>query len=291
MNLSWKTPISIYQFLMSKADPRMDSWPLMSSPFPILTIIAAYVYFVKVLGPAWMKNRRPFQIDKLVKFYNILMVISNGFFFFYGGSRTYLSGKYNWICEPIDYSINDETKIIIRLGWWFFFLKIVELLDTIFFVLKKKFTHITVLHVIHHSAVAWGVWIGARFGPGGNNAFFPFINCFIHMVMYFYYFLAAMGPEVRKYLWWKKYLTIMQMVQFVVVFTHAMIPLFTSCNYHRGYAYAIMLHAIMFMGLFLNFYIHAYSKDKILSNGTCQVNGTIDNLHKTNGIVVNKKHQ
>jgi len=31
--------------------------------------------------------------------------------------------------------------------------------------------------------------------------------------MYSYYMLAAIGPQMQKYLWWKKYLTVLQMVQ------------------------------------------------------------------------------
>ena len=31
-----------------------------------------------------------------------------------------------------------------------------------------------------------------------------------------YYCLAALGPKVRKYLWWKRYLTILQMVSLFV---------------------------------------------------------------------------
>jgi elongation of very long chain fatty acids protein 7 len=30
--------------------------------------------------------------------------------------------------------------------------------------------------------------------------------------MYSYYLLAALGPEVQKYLWWKKHITTLQMV-------------------------------------------------------------------------------
>jgi hypothetical protein len=30
--------------------------------------------------------------------------------------------------------------------------------------------------------------------------------------MYFYYMMAAMGPQYQKYLWWKKYITTLQMV-------------------------------------------------------------------------------
>lgn len=39
-----------------------------------------------------------------------------------------------------------------------------------------------------------------------------FSNTTVHILMYGYYFLAALGPSVRKYLWWKKYLTSIQIV-------------------------------------------------------------------------------
>lgn len=46
-------------------------------------------------------------------------------------------------------------------------------------------------------------------------AFLPaMVNSFIHVLMYSYYGLAALGPSVAKYLWWKKYLTILQLIQF-----------------------------------------------------------------------------
>lgn len=43
-------------------------------------------------------------------------------------------------------------------------------------------------------------------------AFLPAMsNSFIHVLMYSYYGLSALGPSVTKYLWWKKYLTIIQL--------------------------------------------------------------------------------
>jgi hypothetical protein len=42
---------------------------------------------------------------------------------------------------------------------------------------------------------------------GGHSSFFGLLNTFVHIIMYTYYMLAAMGPEMQKYLWWKKYLT------------------------------------------------------------------------------------
>ena len=202
-----------YSWLMSKGDPRVADWPLMQSPLPILSVLAVYLYFVKVWGPQWMRSRKPFPIERLMIAYNILMVLLSAWFFVEGGRLTYLpGGKYNLVCEPVDYSLRPEAMRLATVGWWFLLLKLVELLDTVFFVLRKKESHISVLHVTHHSLVAWGVWIGLRFGGGGHSAFFPLLNCFIHMLMYSYYCLAALGPRVRRFLWWKRYLTILQMV-------------------------------------------------------------------------------
>jgi hypothetical protein len=38
------------------------------------------------------------------------------------------------------------------------------------------------------------------------------LNAFVHIIMYTYYLFAAFGPRFQKYLWWKKYLTVLQMV-------------------------------------------------------------------------------
>ena len=35
-------------------------------------------------------------------------------------------------------------------------------------------------------------------------------------VMYTYYALSALGPSVQKYLWWKKYITQIQLIQFII---------------------------------------------------------------------------
>ena len=60
--------------------------------------------------------------------------------------------------------------------------------------------------------------------------------------MYFYYMCAAFGPGVQKYLWWKKYITTLQLVQFVLVFFHALQPIFFTCNYPKA-------ASLMFAGL------------------------------------------
>lgn len=54
--------------------------------------------------------------------------------------------------------------------------------------------------------------IYAVFILGGHGTLLGMINSFIHIIMYGYYFVSSLGPQYQKYLWWKKHLTSMQMV-------------------------------------------------------------------------------
>lgn len=38
-------------------------------------------------------------------------------------------------------------------------------------------------------------------------------NCFVHVFMYSYYFIANSFPEYKPSLWWKKHITRLQLVR------------------------------------------------------------------------------
>lgn len=97
--------------------------------------------------------------------------------------------------------------------YFYYLMKLVELLDTVFFVLRKKNNQITVLHMFHHMLMPINMWSVTKYVGGGQYNFMIPLNALIHVVMYTYYFLAALGPGVQKYLWWKKYLTLLQIVR------------------------------------------------------------------------------
>lgn len=44
------------------------------------------------------------------------------------------------------------------------------------------------------------------------GSFHAMVNATVHVIMYFYYGLSAAGPRFQKYLWWKKYMTAIQLV-------------------------------------------------------------------------------
>lgn len=71
-----------YRDLMdNKSDPRVNDWLLMSDPFPTLAICLSYAYFVKVLGPKLMENRKPFELRRVMLWYNLVQVIFSSWLF------------------------------------------------------------------------------------------------------------------------------------------------------------------------------------------------------------------
>lgn len=65
----------------NKSDPRVNDWFLMSGPFPTLAICLFYAYFSKVLGPKLMENRKPFDLRKVMLWYNFFQVIFSTWLF------------------------------------------------------------------------------------------------------------------------------------------------------------------------------------------------------------------
>ncbi|XP_046670873.1 elongation of very long chain fatty acids protein AAEL008004 isoform X1 [Homalodisca vitripennis] len=267
-------------------DPRTNNWLLMSSPFPTLAICLSYVYLVKVLGPRLMENRKPFELRNALIAYNLFQVIFSAWLFYELSISGWLTGHYSLRCQPVDYSNNPRTLRMVHVCWWYYFSKFTEFMDTIFFVLRKKNQHVSTLHVIHHGCMPMSVWFGVKFTPGGHSTFFGLLNTFVHIIMYTYYLLAALGPKVQKYLWWKKYLTSLQMAQFIAIMVHAFQLLFIDCNYPRAFVWWIGMHAVMFFFLFKEFYNQSYNRSMKAAAKVATANGVA-----TNGVANGKVHQ
>lgn len=53
----------------------------------------------------------------------------------------------------------------------YFLAKISELLDTVFFVLRKKDRQISFLHMYHHTVMPMISWGATKYYPGGHGTF------------------------------------------------------------------------------------------------------------------------
>lgn len=58
----------------------------------------------------------------------------------------------------------------------YFLAKISELLDTVFFVLRKKDRQITFLHLYHHTVMPMISWGATKYYPGGHGTFIGNFN-------------------------------------------------------------------------------------------------------------------
>lgn len=254
-----------------QGDPRMLHYPFMASgPWSVISVIIVYLYFVKIHGPRIMSTRAPFVIKDLMVVYNFLMVSVSGWMFIEG--LTFLNfGLDTWGCPRADYTSDDTaTRRFLLVAWTFFFSKLVELSDTVFMVLRKKSAQISALHIIHHSIVPISVWLGLKFAPIGANAWFPLINSFVHTVMYAYFGLMALGEslpakltvKLRQY---KQWITRLQIIQFCVAIIHCLVA---ACQFNCAFPKTFFLlnlgNALLFLGLFTNFYRQCYSSKLVI---------------------------
>lgn len=246
-------------FWDAHGDPRVKSYALLSSgPWQMIGICFVYLYFVKRLGPQLMADRKPFDLKNPIRAYNLLMVLLN----MYGivnVCRLMNFGLDIWGCRPIDRNASDKKSLdIIKLGYIFMISRLIEFFDTICFTLRKKQNQVSNFHVFHHFSVPIAVWFFLKFAPGGNSAIFPFLNSIIHTVMYSYYLLATY-KSLQPYLWWKKYLTLAQIVQFFIMIAHSSQPLFIpTCQFPKIFLVTNIVFSLIFIALFSNFYIHTY---------------------------------
>ncbi|EGW05073.1 Elongation of very long chain fatty acids protein 2, partial [Cricetulus griseus] len=167
-------------------------------------------------------------------------------------------GGYNLQCQNLDSAGEGDIRVA-KVLWWYYFSKLVEFLDTIFFVLRKKTSQITFLHVYHHASMFNIWWCVLNWIPCGQSFFGPTLNSFIHILMYSYYGLSVF-PSMHKYLWWKKYLTQAQLVQFVLTITHTLSAVVKPCGFPFGCLIFQSSYMMTLVILFLNFYVQTYRR-------------------------------
>jgi len=263
-------------------------WPLVDRPGVVGAMMVVYLILIR-LGEAWMRNREAFKLRNYMIVHNFGLVILSTY-----TTWKLLSGFFlrqmpdDLLCEMPN--ANTAGHMQMAEGMFLFFIsKQIDLLDTALLVLKKK--PVSVLHWYHHVSVLFLGWVLIRYLPSGTSMMGPTANSIVHMVMYTYYGLAAIGPHMQKYLWWKKYLTKLQLSQFVFIAGYTFIPWVRSntCTYPKFWILLQTLYVISLFVLFVNFYYQTYIKRARAKVRTSHGDKAVQN-GKSNGVDKNSSY-
>lgn len=249
-----------HEAIYERADPRTETWFLVSSPWPPMIIGIVYIA-VCANSERLMKNIPAMSLRPVLMVYNFALVILSAYMV-YEFLVTSILSEYSLICQPVDYSNNPLAMRMANVCWWYFFSKYIELADTLFFILRKKFNQVSFLHVYHHATMLINWWLAIKYVAGGNSFLVGMLNSFIHVIMYAYYGIAAIGPHMQKYLWWKKYVTKMQLVQFFVMLVHSGNILLSDCDFPKWISGLVVGYQVTLILLFGKFYLDNYRKKK-----------------------------
>lgn len=210
---------SAYNFMMyfdGSKQPVMHDYPWTF----VVPGTAIVLYLIMVFGlQRWMRDRQPLEFPILLRLWNLFMTIL-AFTMLTGLAvpiliniyKNYLPLSLNTIymvtCSP-DYKIWIGPQVF--WGWIFAWSKFVEMGDTLFLILRKK--PVIFLHWYHHTTVLAYTWFSISV-MNPTSGFFASVNAFVHVWLYYYYYIADRGYRP----FWGRYLTLAQLIQMVFGF-------------------------------------------------------------------------
>ncbi|EKD13357.1 uncharacterized protein L3040_002782 [Drepanopeziza brunnea f. sp. 'multigermtubi'] len=231
--------------------------------------LAILIYYVVIFGGReLMRNRPAFKLNALFMIHNFYLTsisaILLALFVEQLVPTLYNHGLFYTICDHK----GGWTNELVILYYLNYLTKYLELIDTVFLVLKKK--PLTFLHCYHHGATALLCYT-QLIGLTSVSWTVISLNLLVHVVMYWYYFQSARGIRI----WWKEWITRLQITQFVIAlgfvyfasytyFTSTYFPSMPNAGKCAGEEFAAFSGIAVissYLVLFISFYLATYKKD------------------------------
>jgi len=248
----------------------------LSTTGPVLSAMMAYLATLWI-GQRVMEDRKAIQLKPIFMLHNALLSSGSGLLLALMLEEivpiVWQHGFFYGICHTKAWTARLEFYYMINYAFKYW-----EFVDTFFLVIKKK--PLAFLHVFHHAATMLLTY--TQLGGRTSVSWVPItLNLTVHVLMYYYYFMASAGYKI----WWKKYLTSLQIAQFVIdlgVVYFASYSYFTTeyfpnaptmgtCAGSEGAAVMGCGLLTSYLLLFIAFYQRTYQSNKPARKAAAQV--------------------
>lgn len=135
---------------------------------PELFLVIFAVYFSAIyIGKKYMKNRKPYELKNTIRVYNIYQIIACAVF----ALVPYKKWNHDvftslWKCSKFTDFLSgtqEEYAEVFLVYWYYILLRTSELVETLFFVWRKKDSQISFLHIYHHISTVVFLWFLTKY--------------------------------------------------------------------------------------------------------------------------------
>ena len=189
----------------------------LSTHSSVITAILAYLVLVLSIKQYIRHRGKPYDLRTLSVAYNAALSVMSAYLLYQHCTVIYrlLSVHSFWsvLCDERAQHLAGAKTLSLYV---IYLTKYLELSDTLLLCLRGKSTPF--IHIYHHAITALFAYIGLR---EGTCLGWTMPNLTVHVLLYAYFALVESGRRV----WWKRYLTLLQVTQFYLTMAPTFVAL------------------------------------------------------------------
>lgn len=121
-NSPWMQIINLSSFFFPSPDGRAKEFPFMFTPLPTVAFVLLYLSWVLVIGPLYMRDRKPYSLKNTLIVYNAFQVLLSAYMFYEVSKIYFIKSRNLTFCEEKkthhQSSLKQLITAFIELWYW-----------------------------------------------------------------------------------------------------------------------------------------------------------------------------